>query len=98
LAGLWGLPVGEGETQEEALRALLDYMDEMFDLQVGPGRKGHSAEHIFTHRVWAMTGYHFEVSESPAVEYPVNRILKLEEFDQLAIPTAFQKIIKKGSR
>lgn len=97
LAGLWGFPVGEGETQEAALAALLEYVEENFDLKMMAGRRGESAEHVFTHRIWSMLTYHFEVSKMPEVEYPVNRVLKVNEFDQLAIPTAFQKIIKKRS-
>lgn len=97
LAGLWGFPVGEGETEEAALAALIEYLDETFDLQVTEGRRGESAEHVFTHRVWEMTAYHFEVEEIPEVEYPETRVLREEAFESLAIPTAFQKIIKKRS-
>ncbi|BES63614.1 hypothetical protein SANA_00530 [Gottschalkiaceae bacterium SANA] len=97
LAGLWGFPIGEGETQEAAHAALKDYLEEHFDLKVMAGRCGESAEHVFTHRIWMMKTYHFEVSKMPEVAYPVNRVLHASEFDQLAIPTAFQKIIKKGS-
>ena len=102
LAGLWGFPIGEGETKEEAYLDLLSYVEDSFDLALDapaakPPRLGDRAEHVFTHRIWAMSIYYFEVSKMPEVAYPVNRILERKEFDQLAIPTAFQKIIKKGS-
>jgi|GEM_PF-522158 len=98
LAGLWGFPIGQGETEESALEALIQYLEETFDLQVKTGRRGVSAEHVFTHRVWAMTAYHFEVDQIPQVEYPEIRVLNEDEFETVAIPTAFQKIIKKRSR
>jgi A/G-specific adenine glycosylase len=98
LAGLWGLPVGEGDSEGAAYEALIAHLEETFDLQVKEGRPGAKAEHVFTHRVWDMTAYHFEVDDMPVVDYPPTRILREEEFATLAIPTAFQKIIKKGSR
>lgn len=98
LAGLWGLPIGEGETEEAAYDALIAYLEESLDLRVKTGKRGASADHVFTHRVWVMTAYHFEVEEIPEVEYPETKLLREDEFETVAIPTAFQKIMKKRSR
>lgn len=108
LSNLWGFPTVhfEGGAQldapcESVLSAINSYMKETFDLNVSHASITEGEKHVFTHRVWNMWIYRYELDEeqilSLGVEDPVIKWVKMNEMTRMAFPTAFKKLFEKIS-
>lgn len=82
LAGLWSFPVFEGARGEKDVREALEEMG----IAAGRGVKLTEAQHVFTHRVWKMKGWRYELCGMP--EREDMRLADIREMEETAIPTA----------
>lgn len=86
LADLFALPNIPGALDEAGAAAVLKAWGfRRFDIakQVG-------AAHVFTHRIWEMTGYYFTVYETPALFVWADEKTRTES---IPLPTAFSKFL-----
>ncbi|MDO5326144.1 MAG: A/G-specific adenine glycosylase [Clostridia bacterium] len=82
LRGLWVYCLAEGGKQEDTKKALESLGIQAKCLQtLGPAR------HVFTHRIWNMTVYHFETDSMNCRE---GRFVSLPEMLSLPMPTAMR--------
>lgn len=96
LARMWGFPICRADAV--AGRAVTRLLSQSFPALSEPVRLG-SATHVFTHVIWDMTVYGFELSAEIAAEaacaYPDEAIFAdattLKE--DLALPVAFSKLL-----
>ena len=107
LSGLWGFPAvtldseqddsAWAELQQQALTA---WLSENLDLEVSlvETLPLGSANHIFTHKVWHMTLWHFEAHRLIQVDMPQMVWVKRQEINDYALPTAFVKLIQKSEK
>ncbi len=101
LSGLWGFPLSEGDTAEDARNNLLKTVIERYGYPIEQIEPLGTAKHVFSHKTWNITVYHINVGSAvndsgakytePNVE---SKWLKKEEIAELAISTAFKKVIK----
>ena len=84
LAGMWAFPAFEGARGEKDVREALKEMG----VDAGKGVKLTDAQHIFTHRVWKMKGYRYDVGTVGETEE--RRLVDLRGLDEAALPTAFR--------
>lgn len=97
LAGLWGLPMGEGNDKDEALHDLLRQLEDTYGCNRaifidGPVFR-HEAKHVFTHRIWHMQVYDIELRDRLVIDYPEISWIPPEGDDIHALPTAFKKAL-----
>jgi A/G-specific adenine glycosylase len=106
LSNLWGFPTVHFEKGshmenpgESILGAIETYLMETFDISANHISVAEGAKHVFTHRVWDMWIYKYEVDDEKllkfSVEDPIVKWLEMNEMSQLAFPTAFKKIFGK---
>lgn len=89
LAGLWEFPGVEGSLKKELAPKFADE----YGLQLKVGKHLLDANHVFTHLEWEMKVYEATlVSDDDLGVRPDFRWIRVDELEQLAIPTAFQKI------
>ena len=82
LRGLWVYCLAEGGKQNDAEKALASLgIQAKYRQTLGPAR------HVFTHRVWNMTVYHFEAESLNCKE---GRFVSLPEMLSLPMPTAMR--------
>jgi len=81
---MWAFPSFEGARSEKDVREALAEMGVI----AGRGRRLDDAEHAFTHRVWKMKGWRFDVREFPAGEN--FRPVDSDGLREAALPTAFR--------
>jgi len=87
LAGLWEFPHVPGALDEEQAAKPL----ENWGLTPLDWKKKLSARHIFTHVEWRMTGYAVQVKgDCPELTWADE-----EEFEKLAVPSAFAKFLEE---
>jgi A/G-specific adenine glycosylase len=92
LGGLWGFPIVEKELPQLGQSIKLE-LEEQYGLQVNlEGVKG-QAKHIFTHRIWQMTLFHYTAKKDILIEYPEIMWVTYEEMLQFPMPTAFRKLL-----
>jgi A/G-specific adenine glycosylase len=100
LSGLWGFPIAElplNATKSEQLMGLKDWLDEYLNLsvtQTHPEPLG-QVKHVFTHKTWQMTLWHFEAPTQVVVDLPEIAWVTRTELKNYAIATAFVKLIQK---
>jgi A/G-specific adenine glycosylase len=89
LAGLWEFPGVEGSLKKELAPKFADE----YGLQLKVGKHLLDANHVFTHLEWEMKVYEATlVNDDDLGGRPDFRWVRTNELEQLAIPTAFQKI------
>ncbi|HPF20281.1 MAG TPA: A/G-specific adenine glycosylase [Syntrophomonas sp.] len=89
LAGLWEFPGVEGSRKQE----LAVRFAEEFGMQLKVGQHVLDAIHVFTHLQWQMKVYEATlVGDADLSGQPDFKWVRIDEIEQLAIPTAFQKI------
>lgn len=98
LSGLWGFPIAEGTTAEEAKKALIEVLETdygmaptTYECEVQPCKE---VRHVFTHRIWTMLAYRCRVVSKLTLEYPEVSWIRKGESTSYALPTAFKKILK----
>ena len=81
LRGLWVYPLIENAAQPDEIEKVLKSLgvNAEFRAELGPAR------HVFTHRVWLMTVFHFEADSAPA-----DGFFSLPEMLSLPMPTAMR--------
>ena len=84
LAGLWAFPAFEGAKSEKDVREALEEMG----MQAGKGERLGEAQHVFTHRVWKMKGWRYEVKAVPEGEGV--RMADRQGLAAAALPTALR--------
>lgn len=101
LSGLWGFPLTVGDTAEDARGNLLKTVIEGYGCPIEQIEPMGTAKHVFSHKTWKITVYHINVGSAlheGATEYTEPNVetkwLKREEIAELAISTAFRKIMK----
>lgn len=102
LGGLWAMPCVEGPSETklseaEQIQLLRDWYEEHFGetLSKDTHLLGHS-KHVFTHKTWEMSLWHFTARQKPQIDLPQNIWIPRKEFSAVALPTAFIKLIKKS--
>lgn len=95
LSNLWGFPVvqvdGECQSPERLAR---EYLASDFGIQVKFDKETKGKTHIFTHLIWEMTLYHYDLIEMPdLIEDPEIAWVEPSAFSDYAIPTAFKKLL-----
>lgn len=89
LAGLWEFPGVDGSRKKD----LAARFAEEYRLQLKVGQHLLDATHVFTHLQWQMRVYEATlVSDADLSGQPDFKWIRIDELEQLAIPTAFQKI------
>lgn len=88
LAGLWGLPSGQGALTPDAARQFLSELQ----IPYGEVKPLFAARHIFTHIEWHMTGYFVHVPEC-AEDGPFTWAVPEEIKNKYALPSAYRKHI-----
>ena len=84
LAGMWAFPSFEGARSEKDVREALREMG----VETGRGEKLTDAEHVFTHRVWKMKGWKYELRGME--EGDRLRLVDGQGLSDAALPTAFR--------
>ena len=82
LRGLWVYCLAEGGKQNDAEKALAS-----LGIQAEHRQNLGHARHVFTHRIWNMTVYHFEADSTNCKE---GRFVSLPEMLSLPMPTAMR--------
>lgn len=90
LAGLWELPNQEGHLSEEKAVAALEGMG----VRVLSLSKLKEARHVFTHKIWHMTGYKVKTGQSVPPPFAVASKEAVER--EYAIPSAFDAFMKEA--
>lgn len=101
LSGLWGFPLTVGDTTEDARNHLLKTIIEGYGCPIEQIEPMGTAKHVFSHKTWNITVYHMNIGSTVhegGTEYTEPNVetkwLKKEEITELAISTAFKKIMK----
>lgn len=106
LSGLWGFPSAEGETVTSAKEKLIETLNITYGLEVEDTTEIGKEKHVFTHKTWHMTVYRVRTSyisryqENASIKeedelYEFETVwIKSEKIENLAISTAFRKILK----
>lgn len=84
LGGLWEFPHFENALDIPSLTECLEEMG----IAARSGHRLISARHVFTHKIWAMTGFSFSAGELPHEDSL--RGVDLSELDLLPMPTAMK--------
>lgn len=94
LANLWGFPIIE-ETKGMPGQAIHHYLSEYFP-GINQGEVIGKNRHVFTHIIWEMTIYRFNLSNETPISIHSDQIqmVDLEALDQYALPVAFSKLLK----
>ncbi len=106
LSGLWGFPSAEGENTETAKINLTELLNKQFSIIVKDPVVAGKEKHIFTHKTWLMTVY--RITDNSQSRYKASRLIReseeqynhktqwirTDEIENLAISTAFRKILK----
>lgn len=95
LSNLWGFPSmevkGHGESNDKSIQL---YLEENFNMKVALKDISEGKKHIFTHRVWDMTLYRYELMSMPKdIEDPQVAWVSRKTIVQYPIPTAFKKLL-----
>lgn len=107
LSGLWGFPAVTLEAEENGSdyaelqqQALQAWLSEYMDLEVSLVKQLPLgiADHVFTHKVWHMTLWHFEASRLVSVDMPQMTWVRRQDIKDFALPTAFVKLIQKSEK
>jgi len=89
LAGLWEFPGVEGSLKKDFAAKFTDE----YGLKLKIGKHLLDAKHVFTHLEWDMKVYEASLtSDDDCSQRTDFKWIRQGELDQLAIPTAFQKI------
>jgi A/G-specific adenine glycosylase len=89
LAGLWEFPGVESPNKKD----FADHFYRAYGMQIQAGRHLLDAQHVFTHLKWEMKVYDCGLdTEETSVQGADFVWVPVQELDQLAIPTAFQRI------
>jgi A/G-specific adenine glycosylase len=89
LAGLWEFPGVEGSLKKELAPKFTDE----YGLQLKVGKHLVDASHVFTHLQWDMKVYQATLENDASLSLHTDfKWVRQGELNQLAIPTAFQKI------
>lgn len=101
LSGLWGFPLAEGATKTLACDSLMATITQNFGYKIEDMHAVGTAKHVFSHKTWNITVYDIEISAmvrdtAPAMNDVSTEIkwLNKEEIAELAISTAFKKVMK----
>lgn len=102
LSGLWGFPLVElpvEATKDEQIRALHDWLEEHMGLRASLKSEVpiSQAKHVFTHKTWHMTLWHFEAPEQVVTDMPEVAWTPRGNFMDYAISTAMLKLIKDNA-
>ena len=93
--GLWGFPhiTLESEVSEGIFEA---WVEEQFGVKTQNIKKTVGLDHVFTHLIWHMTLHLLEVTEPPPqIDWPEVRWITKDQFNDVALPTAFKKQLPK---
>ena len=101
LSGLWGFPLAEASTKIEACDNLIQTVTKVFGYTVEGITPLGAAKHVFSHKTWNITVYGIEISPMVKDTVPGSmdegteiKWLNKEEIAELAISTAFKKVMK----
>lgn len=101
LSGLWGFLLTEGDTVEDALNRLLKSVTDGYGYPLEQIESLGTAKHVFSHKTWNITVYLINAGSAVnerTIEYTdpnfETKWLKKEEITELAISTAFKKVMK----
>ena len=91
LANLWALPSGESISSPG--QTVKRIVEENFGLKLSQPVFVREQDHLFTHLRWRTRLYHLRVIEKPAADMAGMQWVSLAEAADLALPTAFQKLL-----
>jgi A/G-specific adenine glycosylase len=106
LSGLWGFPSAEGTNEASAKEKLIEALNNAYGLEVKDATELGKEKHVFTHKTWQMTVYgvransisSYQENESVNEEDELYEFktswISSDEIENLAISTAFRKIMK----
>lgn len=89
LGRMWGVPLLE-KTEDAMLGELFEAR---YGLSLITGASLGNAEHVFSHKVWHMEAVNAQFLAEPLLP-PALKWFGWEETDMLAVPRAFQKVLK----
>lgn len=87
LGGLYGFPMGEGETAEMARSSLMRLLNGL-NLSVTALEPIGESKHVFTHRIWLMRGDAYQAEQ--AVSVPGGRWMTGAELGDVPMPAAMK--------
>lgn len=101
LSGLWGFPLAEGPTKAAAYDSLVQTVTTDFGHTIEDMHTVGTAKHVFSHKTWNIMVYEIKIntmvkdtgSESNKMKTEIKWLNK-EEIAELAISTAFKKVLK----
>lgn len=91
IGGLWAFPYHADEIDN--LSALKESVWDQFGITLSDGKACGQTKHVFTHQIWHMTLYAFEVSEPIRVDDPKMMWASLLDIDQLPMSTAMKRVL-----
>lgn len=111
LSGLWAFPMAELSLDGASLdgseisaadqqTALINWLDEQLGLAVTlvSQKPLGMHKHVFTHRIWHMTLWHFEAKTKVQTDLPEMVWTERQQIQVYALPTAFVKLIQKSEK
>ncbi|MCG8481840.1 MAG: A/G-specific adenine glycosylase [Clostridia bacterium] len=93
LANLWGFPIIEVHSKDEALKEMVNELQEIYGLEVEYIAEKNQAKHIFTHRIWEMQFFEFKGKNKVMIDFPNVKWLPEDEIKDFHFPTAFKKLV-----
>lgn len=93
LANLWGLPILEISSKDNAVKELMHMLQEVYGLDIEYMNKKNESKHIFTHRIWQMQLFEFKGKNKAEIDYPNVKWISEDEIKNFHFPTAFKKLV-----
>jgi A/G-specific adenine glycosylase len=91
IGGLWAFPY-QAVKRDDSL-TLKDTIFDQFGMRLGQAKLSGQTKHVFTHQLWDMTLYAFEVEEAIWVEDPKMMWATLSDIEAIPMSTAMKRVL-----